>query len=88
MGGMIKNVYWIDVISCYYCTTLMKFEFTEGIFKKKSLHIKFNENPSSCNVVVTYGQTGRSIYSLFPILRTRLRVGNDSPYNRQLRPRG
>jgi len=37
--------------TCYFCTILMKFEFSQQIFKK-FFHIKFHENPySRCQVV-------------------------------------
>jgi len=42
----------------YFCPILMKLEFSRQSFEKYS-DIKFHENPSSGNLVVSCGQTDR-----------------------------
>jgi hypothetical protein len=78
----------------YSCQILMKLEISRQIFEK-SPNIKFYENPVSGSRVIACGQTDRqtklSRYSLFAILRKRLktcpnaRLSTTNPTKNELR---
>jgi hypothetical protein len=57
----------------YFQQILMKYEVSLQVFKKKSLNIKFHQNPSCGSRVVPWGQTDR---------RTDLQTDNDKAKSR------